>query len=68
MKFAAALEAAGELDSYEQIFTSYGKNTVTEAAVHLKHVVCAVPIGVLKAIEVACQLALPKDVHLTIEK
>ena len=68
MKMATALEEAGELDAYEQIFTSFGKNTVSEAAVHLKHVVCTVPAGVLKAIEVACTLALPKDVHLKIEK
>ncbi len=67
-KMAEALEAAGELDAYEQIFTAFGKNTVTEAAVHLKHVVCTVPAGVLKAIEVACSLALPKDVHLAISR
>lgn len=68
MKFAEALAAEGELDAYGEIFSAYGKNKVTEAAVHLKHVVCIVPIGVLKAMEVACELALPKEASLRIEK
>jgi hypothetical protein len=68
MKMARALEEAGELDAYAEIFTAFGKNKVTEAAVHLTHVVCVVPSGVLKAIEVACELALPRDVHLAIGK
>jgi hypothetical protein len=68
MKMAEALAAAGDLDAYEQIFTAFGRNTLSEAAVHLKHVVCPVPAGAMKAIEVACGLALPKDVHMRIER
>ena len=68
MKMAEALAAEGELDAYGEIFCAFGKNKVTEAAVHVKHVVCIVPAGVLKAIEVACELALPKDATLRIEK
>jgi hypothetical protein len=68
VKMAEALAAEGELDAYKEIFCAFGKNKVTESAVHLKHVVCIVPAGVLKAIEVACELALPKEASLRIEK
>jgi hypothetical protein len=67
-KMAEMLAEAGELDAYEQIFTAFGKNAVSDAAVHLKHVVCPVPAGALKAIEVACGLALPKDVRMKVER
>ncbi len=68
VRFAEALAARGELDAYEQVFGTFGKNGVSEDAALLRHPVCTVPAGVLKAIEAACGLALPKDCSLTIEK
>lgn len=65
---AEAFAAEGELDAFAEVFSKFGQNRVTAAAVHLRHPVCTVPAGVLKAIEVACGLALPKDVVLAIEK
>ena len=38
------------------------------ACQHLKHPCCPVPIGILKAIEVELDLALPKDVMIHFEK
>jgi len=38
------------------------------ACQHLKHPCCPVPIGILKAIEVELDLALPKDVVIHFEK
>ncbi|MCL2337958.1 MAG: hypothetical protein FWC60_11130 [Firmicutes bacterium] len=34
----------------------------------VSHPTCLVPAGVLKCVEVASELALPKDCHLTIKK
>jgi len=46
-----------------------GKSVVWECACeHLKHPCCAVPIGIMKAIEVELDLALPKDVVIHFEK
>lgn len=45
-----------------------GESTVWECAcAHLKHPCCPVPIGILKAIEVELELALPKDVAIRFE-
>lgn len=33
-----------------------------------RHSACPVPAGALKAVEVACELALPRDVSMKIEK
>jgi hypothetical protein len=38
------------------------------ACQHLQHPCCPVPIGILKAIEVELDLALPKDVMIYFEK
>ena len=36
------------------------------AAQHCKHAACPVPSGIIKAIEVAAGLALPKDAHIEV--
>jgi hypothetical protein len=36
------------------------------AAKHCKHAACPVPSGIIKAIEVASGLALPKDASITV--
>jgi hypothetical protein len=46
-----------------------GKSVVWECACqHLQHPCCPVPIGIMKAIEVELDLALPKDVVIHFEK
>jgi hypothetical protein len=46
-----------------------GQSAVWECAcAHLKHPCCPVPIGILKAIEVELDLALPKDVVIHFEE
>jgi hypothetical protein len=46
-----------------------GKSAVWDCACqHLKHPCCPVPIGIMKAIEVELDLALPKDVVIHFEK
>ena len=42
--------------------------TLQKGIDHCTHAACPVPVGVLKAIEVAAGLALPKDVSIKIEK
>ena len=45
------------------------QNPVFQAAEANKlHTACPVPIGLVKAFEVFCDLALPADVEITIEK
>jgi hypothetical protein len=68
-----AIQALGEelkeADGYGAAFTNFMENPVyIAAAKHYKHAACPVPSGIVKAIEVACGLALPKDVSFKIEK
>jgi hypothetical protein len=51
-----------EVDAYQEIsFRRSGPKTLQLAPQHLKHPACPVPAGIIKAIEVAAGLALPKD-------
>jgi len=57
------------VDSYTECFAKYGDGEVALAAkAHCKHGACPVPTAILKGVEVACSLALPKDVTITIER
>jgi hypothetical protein len=38
------------------------------ASSHCSHAACPVPSGIIKTLEAACQLALPADVTIKIEK
>ncbi len=50
-------------------FDPVGTGAVYEACrVQCKHGACPVPMGIIKTIEVAANMALPKDVKVTIEK
>ena len=65
---AMALEIA-TLDAYEVAFKSFAENPAYLAAGrHYKHAACPVPSAVIKAVEVAAGLALPKDVSMIVEK
>ena len=57
------------LDAYAEVLSGWGTSTVNKSATqHCHHAACPVPAGILKAIEVAAQLALPKDVVMEIRK
>ena len=60
-------EALGELDTYHEVFSEFGKSSTFEMAQkHCKHAACPVPTAILKGIEVECGLALAADVHMEI--
>ena len=40
--------------------------TLTLSEKYLQHPACPVPSGIIKAIEVACELALPKAAHIDV--
>lgn len=58
-----------EVDGYEECFSKLGDSRVYELAKkYCKHAACPVPSAIIKGIEVACGLALPKDVDIKISK
>ena len=63
---------ASELDvvkPFEEIaFRGEGPKTLRLAAAHCKHAACPVPSGIIKAVEVASGLALPKDAVIQVLK
>jgi hypothetical protein len=59
-KLAAELT---EADAFTEITYRGGRpRTLELAEQHLQHPACAVPSGIIKAIEVAAELAFPKEV------
>ena len=65
----ALAEEIKELDGFAVAFTPFPANPVYAAASkHYKHAACPVPSAIVKAVEVACGLALPKDVSFRVEK
>ena len=58
-----------EVDGYEECFSKLGDSRVYELAKkYCKHAACPVPSAIIKGIEVACGLALPKDADIKISK
>jgi hypothetical protein len=58
-----------EVDALEQIGLRDGLPPVLQSAyTHCAHAACPVPSGLVKAIEVAAGLALPRDVSVIIKK
>jgi hypothetical protein len=52
-----------------EVFIPFGEAPLFQAAKkHLKHTACPVPSAIMKAIEVTCGLALPRDVTMKIER
>lgn len=65
MPFAETLKTA---DSYAECFGKICDSTIYQAAQqYCKHPTCPVPCAVLKGIEAACGLALPRDAEIKIE-
>ncbi len=54
--------------SIKQLFTPLSRNPVYASAEKSGcHLSCAIPVAVIKAAEVALDLALPQDVHIKFE-
>jgi len=64
-----AMEAGlSEVDGYTECFARFSDSEVYKAAeAHCKHLACPVPSGIIKAIEVACGLALPKNAEIEVK-
>ena len=58
-----------EINAFSACFGKPCDSTVyTVANKYCAHAACPVPGAIIKAIEVACGFALPKDVHIVISK
>ncbi len=58
-----------EIDSMKDVFAKLGDSSVYKLGKEFcSHGTCPVPGAILKGVEAACGLALPKDVHIHIEK
>jgi hypothetical protein len=58
-----------ELDSFQECFSNIGESNVfKQSQKYCKHAACPVPTAIIKGVEVACGLALPKDVVIKITK
>lgn len=57
-----------EIDGFVECFAKFQNPRVYNAAQkYCKHVACPVPSGIIKGIEIACGLALPKTVKIDFE-
>ena len=61
-----------ELKEIDAMTSLYSRKVGTDevykvCAKHCRHAACPVPCGILKTVEVACGLALPKDIIIKIE-
>lgn len=57
------------IDGVAECFEKFSTSKVYEVASrHCKHLACPVPCGILKGIEAASGLALPKNVEMEISK
>ena len=63
-KLAGDLKAVNPIE--ELSFSGEGPKTLRMAAKHCKHTSCPVPSGIVKAVEVASGLALPKDASIKV--
>jgi hypothetical protein len=58
-----------EADAFKECFSKLGEGEIYKAcAKYCKHAACPVPSGIIKAVEIACELALPRNVLFEIEK
>ena len=57
-----------EIDGFVECFAAFQDSKIYNAAQkYVKHVACPVPSGIIKGIEIACGLALPKTVRFDFE-
>jgi hypothetical protein len=58
-----------EVNPYREIsFRGEGPQTLKLGAKHCYHPACPVPVGIIKAVEIAAGLALPKDAEIRLNK
>lgn len=59
-----------KVDAFRECFTEIGGDSevFNLARKYCKHPACPIPSAIIKAIEVECELALPKDVIMEIKK
>ena len=58
-----------EADAYQECFAKVGTGTVFETVrKYCKHAACPIPTALLKGIEAACGLALPRSVRIEMNK
>ena len=56
-----------EVNPFQEIsFRGEGPQALRLGAKHCHHPACPVPVGIIKAVEVACGLALPKDANIAL--
>ncbi|MBC7765624.1 MAG: hypothetical protein H7Y41_03980 [Hyphomonadaceae bacterium] len=56
-----------DLDGYAECFSNILDSTIYKVANdYIRHIACPVPAAIIKGMEVACGLALPKDVEIGI--
>jgi hypothetical protein len=66
IKLAEELQTA---DAFKECFAKVGEGRVYEICrKYCKHSACPVPVGIIKAIEVSCDLALPRDAVIEVSK
>jgi hypothetical protein len=65
-QLASNLKAVNPIE--EISFRGDGPKTLRMAAEHCKHAACPVPAGIIKAVEVASGLALPKDAIIKVSQ
>lgn len=65
-KLAQALKVVNPME--EITYKGKGPRTLRMAAKHCKHASCPVPSGIIKAIEVASGLAVPRDASIQVSK
>ena len=65
-KLAGDLKAVNPIE--EISFSGKGPKTLRLAAKHCKHAACPVPSGIVKAVEVASGLALPRDASIKVKQ
>ena len=62
-------EELTQVDFMKELFSKPGTSEIyTTAMKYCKHPTCPVPVGILKALEAACGMALPTDVSIIFEK
>lgn len=62
-------EELKEVDGFTEAFAKLGDSEIYQMCrKYCKHPGCPIPCAIIKGIEVACGLALPKDVEIKINK
>lgn len=58
-----------EVDAFGECFGKVGEGEIFDwCRKYCKHAACPVPTGIVKAVEVACELALPRPVTIELSK